>query len=139
MIAVAREPSLTPKRCCKVYYVFCNTMKERASMRPNLCEHNVGLDVTISLDFLDKYGMYLYNFPTCDSIPTKPKNTLLQRVPVWYHWFGRLLGWRHLQGRERSGSSLSRCFGTILIPNSVFLGIKRQQTGGSFTMAKKKD
>jgi hypothetical protein len=48
-------------------------------MRPNLYEPNSGLVATVSLYFLDKYGMQLHNCYTHDSV-TPPRPTPCYKV-----------------------------------------------------------
>jgi hypothetical protein len=53
-------------------------------VKPNLYQPKLGILVTITLEFLDKYGIQLGKFHTRDSIPTKT-GTLLQSLSVLYN------------------------------------------------------
>jgi hypothetical protein len=48
-------------------------------MRPNLYQLKYGLVVTITLEFLDKYGMQLRNYCDDDMVTTKT-STLLESL-----------------------------------------------------------
>jgi hypothetical protein len=53
-------------------------------VKPSLDQPKSGIVVTITLEFLGKYGIQLGKCHTCDSIPTKT-NTLLQSLSVLYN------------------------------------------------------
>jgi hypothetical protein len=53
-------------------------------VKPNLYQPKSGIVVTITMEFLDKYGIQLGKCHTRDSIPTKT-NTLLQSLSVLYN------------------------------------------------------